>query len=387
MDLFAVELGVIPALLGLFTGIGQFFSGIAAFFFGWYADFHGVKKALIVTLILCICAFGIYSLAVYWWMVIFSIILLYISRATIIPFADIILVGTTEARSRATAIGFVRAFWAFVGSFAPIVAALTITAFGGINVEGIRPLFVISAFLNIFVLILVARFLKLDYPRLEMKRSFKQKMDIGSKINFFLQNFQEFLKEKNLKPYLLVNIIRRASNAISAPFIYLWMVNVKGADENILGTFGFLSLITWALLQLPAGIIADRIGRVKTFILLEAFRYIGTIWLILCPAPEQLIIVGILGACGLMLGTEGSGIGGVSFIPLMVLSWEAVPEDKRGRWHGIISFLSSFNILAALLAGIMWQAGLMVQVLIIPLILEACFALPLLLTVPETSRL
>jgi MFS family permease len=209
----------------------------------------------------------------------------------------------------------------------------------------------------------------------------------GLKVKSFFQDFQEVLKEKNLRRILLMNVIRRISMVMSSPFVYLWMVNVKSADPSILGIVGFLGLIVYALFQLPAGIIADKIGRKKAFILLESFRYIGTIWLIISPTPAQLIVAGILGACGLTSGAESSGIGGASFVPWMVLNWEIVPEEKRGRWYGIISFMSFLNIFVGLCAGVMWEAGLMVQVLILPLILEVCFVLPLLLTTPETHQL
>ena len=206
----------------------------------------------------------------------------------------------------------------------------------------------------------------------------------GLKVKSFFQDFQEVLEEKKLKRIFLMNIIRRISMVMGSPFVYLWMVNVKGADPNTLGILGFLGLIMFAFFQLPAGIIADKVGRKKAFILLESFRYIGTIWLIMCPTPSQLIIAGILGACGLTSGAESSGIGGASFLPWMVLNWEIVHEEKRGRWHGIISFMSFLNIFVGLCAGVMWEAGLMVQVLILPLILEVCFVLPLLFTTPET---
>ena len=385
VDLFAVALGISPTLLGSFVGIGQFLSAIASLFLGWCADSQGVKKVLIITLILFTCSLGMYGLAFCWLVIIPSIILFYIARNNVIPFADIILIGATEARSRATALSITRLFWALLSSFASIASSIVV-AFEGISANGIRPLFVESLFFNVLALFLVARFLRIDRQRSKTRDPIKQKMT-GLKVKSFFQDFQEVLKEKNLRRILLMNVIRRISMVMSSPFVYLWMVNVKSADPSILGIVGFLGLIVYALFQLPAGIIADKIGRKKAFILLESFRYIGTIWLIISPTPAQLIVAGILGACGLTSGAESSGIGGASFVPWMVLNWEIVPEEKRGRWHGIISFMSFLNIFVGLCAGVMWEAGLMVQVLILPLILEVCFVLPLLLTTPETHQL
>jgi MFS family permease len=387
VDLFAAALGVNPALLGLFNGIGQFLASIASLLFGWFADFYGVKKSLIVALILSIGAFGLYYLAVYWWMILVSIVIFGIARFTIVPFADMIFVGTTEMRCRAKAIGFARTFWAILNSFAPIVAASIVATFGGINVEGIRPLFAVSLFLNIPALVMVALLLRFHMPWLKKKNTAEQRLDNArSKLRGFVRDFKEMLDDKRLRRWLIINAVRRVSITLSIPFIPLWMVNVKGADPNILGKLGFLGIISWAMLATLAGMLADRIGRKKTFLLLDPFLYIGTFLLILAPKPEYLLLVGLLGAFGLHVGTEGTGIGGVGFLPLMVLSWEIVPEEKRGKWHGITSLTSILNLFSSALAGLMWQQGLMIQLLILPVILEVCFMMPLLIKTPEPEQ-
>ena len=138
VDLFAVELGISPTFLGSFVGIGQFLSAIVSLILGWYADYQGVEKVLIITLILFACSLGMYGLAFCWLVVIPSIVLFYIARNNIIPFADIILIRATEAHCRATTISITRLCWAVLSSFAPIIAASISIAFGGISANGIR---------------------------------------------------------------------------------------------------------------------------------------------------------------------------------------------------------------------------------------------------------
>ena len=100
------------------------------------------------------------------------------------------------------------------------------------------------------------------------------------------------------------------------------IVQVKGADPYILGILGTLSIVTSALLQIPMGRLADKIGRKKVFLILRPFSYLGNILLILAPSPEVLILLGVLGATGLM-----GGIGGVSFIPFITMYWESVSAE------------------------------------------------------------
>jgi len=64
--------------------------------------------------------------------------------------------------------------------------------------------------------------------------------------------------------------------------------------------------------------------------------------------------------------------------------WETVPAEKRGRWFG---FTGVFNILAvpaSILGGLMWQAGLMELVLILPVLIEVLIVIPLLIRIPDT---
>lgn len=83
------------------------------------------------------------------------------------------------------------------------------------------------------------------------------------------------------------------------------------------------------------------------------------------------------------MGTEGSGIGGLSFTPFTLMSWEMVPAEKRGRWHGIMNMFNVLSIPVTLLGGFLWQQGYMMQVLLIPIVLDVLI-MPVLLTVPET---
>jgi len=78
------------------------------------------------------------------------------------------------------------------------------------------------------------------------------------------------------------------------------------------------------------------------------------------------------------------GAGGVSFTPFITMHWEMVPGEKRGRWFGIEGLMSIMAIPATLLGGILWQYGFMTETLLLPIILEALFVIPILITVPDT---
>jgi MFS family permease len=136
------------------------------------------------------------------------------------------------------------------------------------------------------------------------------------------------------------------------------------------------------LLQIPAGKLADKIGRKKAFYLFRPFTYLGTLILILAPTPKYLILVGVLGCFGLFAG----GFSQVSFIPFITMNFEMVSEKKRGRWLGIIGLFGILSFPASMLGGIIWQQGLMKEVLLLPLLMEVLIAIPILHRIPDTLK-
>jgi hypothetical protein len=81
-----------------------------------------------------------------------------------------------------------------------------------------------------------------------------------------------------------------------------------------------------------------------------------------------------------------TGIGGISFTPFITMYWEMVPQEKRGRWFGIDGIVQASYIPATFLGGILWQQGFMVETLLLPILLEVLFVMPILLSVPETLK-
>jgi len=375
-QLYAVALGANPIELGSLTGIGGVANSMISAPTGWLIDKYGVKRMIIFGLILSAVVSGIYGCAVDWWFLIPAIILAQICMRMILPLTDIIFVETTKLEERALAMGFSRTIWAIPSVFAPMTAAVIIDRFGGINVQGIQPLYYIQLVSTAFVILFIIFVLEPQQARLVANRSKSVSRTI------LIEDFKEMFKgERWLKHWIIIMSLQAFIMSISAPFIPLWMVSVKGADSYLLGIIGTVGTVMSALLQIPTGRLADKIGRKKSFLLLCPFSYLGTILLILAPSSEYLIAVGILGATGAMMM---GGIGSVSFIPFITMFWESVPADRRGRWFGFTGIFSIFAVPASIIGGFMWQAGLMEFVLIFPVVIEVLIMIPMLSMIPDT---
>jgi len=317
----------------------------------------------------------IYGLANDWGTLIPAVILTQVMMRMIVPVLDIIFIGSINPKQRGVAMGFSRTIWAIPQIFVPIIAATIVSNFGGINTQGIRPLYFIQLVLGIIVLLFV--FFKLKTPP-----AMPTKEKGESEPRSFIQDLKDVFKGENwLKRWMVLMSVWMFGMRVSMPFIPLWMVS-KGADPYILGLMGTVGVLVSTFLQIPVGKLADKIGRKKTFYLLAPFGYLGTILLILTPDPRYLVLVGFLGGAGQVGG--GGGIGGVSFSPLITMNWEMVSAEKRGRWFGVRGIFMFLNVPASIIGGILWQQGYMIEVLLIPILLQVLIVIPILATVPDT---
>jgi len=258
-QLYTTALGADPVELGSLNSLGSVVNSFISVPMGWIVDKYGVKKVIAFGLGLSAVVSVIYGLAVNWWMLIPAIILTQIMQRMLNPLADVIFIGTTKPQQRATALAFSRTIWAIPSIFAPTVAAVIVAASGGINAQGIRPLYYIQLVLTISIFLFIALKLPVPTSHVNQKRDKEGLEEAG-----FIQGFRELFKgEKWLKRWLVVMIIRNFSMRIAGPFVPLWMVNFKGADPYILGIMGTLGTIMPVFFQIPAGRLADKIGRKK----------------------------------------------------------------------------------------------------------------------------
>lgn len=375
-QLYAVALGANPVELGSLESVGGVVSSAFSAPAGYLIDRFGVKRMLLLGLIFSALVALLYGCALNWWMLIPAIILMRISMLLIMPLTDIIIVGVTSSGRRALAMSLSRVIWAIPALFAPYFAATVVSIFGGINSEGIRPLYFIQLAASLIAVTLILIMLE----PLPVQKTFSHHMSLKLDL---IRGYRDLLRsERWLKHWLAALAVMRLGG-MSAPFIPLWIVQVKGADQQFLGLMGTLSVLAQILLQIPMGSLADRIGRKKVFLILRPILYAGTLMLIWAPNHAVLALAGILGAVGLMGPGGLSGIGGISFIPFITMYWENFPAEKRGMVQGISGLLDFIGSLASLLGGLLWSMGYREMVIILPLLADLLILVPVFMRIPE----
>ena len=132
-------------------------------------------------------------------------------------------------------------------------------------------------------------------------------------------------------------------------FIYLILQQKGGANSGFLPLFYVATAASYALFSIPAGLCADRFGRVSIF--LGGYAVLGGIYLLLLFMPT----VGLpaQAGCLLLLGIYYAGTEGV----LMAMASAAVPPEARASGLAVLATAIALGKMgSSLLFGWMWDA-------------------------------
>ncbi|UCH03188.1 MAG: MFS transporter, partial [Candidatus Bathyarchaeota archaeon] len=239
---------------------------------------------------------------------------------------------------------------------------LIVTYFGGLDsADGIRPLFLIQFILGIFVFALLA-------TQLQDVTFTRTKHEVGI-VSHFISIFRE-------SPVLLLLILRqcfvRFAWQIRIPFMGIYLVDVKGANQFILGLRGTVATAITIFFSIPAGYLAERVGRRRLAYFTRIFWWMGLILTIFTPQthPEYLIIASSLQSLNMVM-----------FIGWSAFTQEVVPLEVRGRWSGVSMLANGIvGVIAPIVGGVIWNLH-PDYIMWISLFCDAFIVLPLMLVI------
>ena len=251
-----------------------------------------------------------------------------------------------------------------MGMAGPMLGALLVTRFGGINVSSIRPLFFISLVGTIATFVLASTQLS--------NRSWGG--IAGGGFSLLRDLSQIFRQGRNLKRFLVIHSITFLPQGMIIPFTQVFAREVKGADQFILGAMVTGLALTPFLLGIPLGRLADRIGRKKVLYLIAPFFWASNLILIWAPSPVFLVTAGVL-----------QGFIYINLVVTGAMNFELVPPEQMGRWVGISRFFRMLMAaITAFLAGAIWDNIGPQYLFLIVVGLDIVIRIPLLMGMPET---
>jgi MFS family permease len=365
LSVYIVALGASATQLGIVNSIGMIIAGLFGPFTGWFMDRIGPKKIYLIGIALLAISYLTYGLAQNWVITIVAMIAYWLGFATSIHSCATICGNCLLNRDRATGMMICETVAAgLLGMAGPLFATWLVRECGGVNPTGIRPLFFCGLLITIGTFVIVLT----QLSSRKWTSTNEQRPNLSKDIS------QVFRSGTKLKRWIIVSTVTQLPIAMIFPFSQVFAYKVKAADEFTLGAMVTASALTSIIFAIPAGRLADRIGRKRVLYLTIPLFWISNIMLILAPSPVFLVIAGGLQGFHFI----GSPISGA-------MERELVHPEHMGKWIGINRFFRMIvGALLALSAGMIWDKIGPQYIFIAFVGIELLIRLPLLITVPET---
>jgi len=368
LSIYTIALGATATQLGIVNSAGMAIAGLVGPLIGWLIDRTGVKRIYLTGIFLLAISYLTYGLAQSWAIVIIAMTAYWLGNAGAGHSCSVICGNSLANEDRATGMSLCETFASgLLGIAAPMLGALLVATFGGVNVSGIRPLFFLCLAGTIATFLLILTQLS--------NRRWESPGDAG--LNFFKGIREVFKQGRNLKRWLVIASIGSLPMGMLLPFTQPFAHEVKGADQYVLGAMVTGFALVPLLFGIPAGRLADRIGRKKVLYLTIPLVWISSLILIWAPSSGFLVLAGIL-----------QGFYFVSGVIAGAMTFELVPPEQMGRWLGVSRFCRLLLAAGgAYLSGIIWDNVGPQYVFLTVIGLDLFIRIPLLIGMPETLDL
>ena len=368
LSIYTIALGATGTQLGIVNSVGMGAAALLSPFTGWLIDRIGTKRIYLVGIGLLAISFLTYGVAWSWPIIIVAMLAYWVGFTTTMNSCAVICGNSLAREDRVTAMSCCETLaLGLMGMAGPMLGALLVTTFGGLNVSGIRPLFFISlvgtvgSFVFLFTQLSDRRWGVLD----------------GSRPNLLRDLSQVFRQGQNLKRFLVIHSITFLPLGMVIPFTQVFAREVKGADQFILGAMVTGFALTPFLFGIPLGRLADRIGRKKVLYLIAPLFWASSLILIWAPSPLFLVVAGVL-----------QGFLNMNLVVTGAMNFELVPPEQMARWIGVSRcFRMLLAALTAYLAGVIWDNIGPQYLFLIIVGLDIIIRVPLLIGMPETLGL
>jgi len=255
-SIYISGLGADPIQLGLVNSFSSVAGTIISAPLGWLQDRYSLRKIFLAGVGMSFLVTLMFALANDWVMIIPAMILssLAVNVGSCLTICDVSLNNADRSACK----GICDGVFYLPSLLAPILAALIITNFGGISVQGIRPLYWISVVAGIVLLLFLLIYLQ------EIGR---QNPPSGS--GFFEGYREVFRKGSALKRWIAFSVVSSFSAGMIGPFTQLFVYEIKGGNQFIIGGMTTAALVIQVLFAASLGSFAGRVGRKKVYYITE----------------------------------------------------------------------------------------------------------------------
>lgn len=331
--LFLTSLGASPLILGYLNSLSGVVNTLLAIPTGVTADRVGIKKVLVFTMLLSVVSSFIFALSGSWEMAAVALILsgaVTILDRTVCP---MICGSTLPSAERLTGMGVCDTISFFPQLIAPVLGALMINYFGGMNATGIRPIFFIQTAFSLVAVAIVWFWFKNPSSQMGSGRG-----------NVFKDISAIFKEGKIIKRWLLLTLVAYFPWQV-AFYTPLFAAQVKGADAIIIGGMSAASTLVFVFFAIPLGRLSDTWGRKKVATVAASLMILSYIVLVWAPNTTWLLLAGFLFGFNMSFTQN-----------LIAIAVDLVPRERLGSWTGLQAFCRGFiGIASPIICGYLWS--------------------------------
>ena len=319
-------LGASTTVIGLFGTASDFLDAVYQYPGGWIADHLGRRRAFLIFITLAGVGYLVFLLSPSWPLLFIALAFTMAWQSMASP-AIFAVIGDSLPRER-RAMGFtLQSILKRVPIvIAPIIGGTLIVSWG--IVKGIHAGLVIALVLAAITLLLVSKInVTIEPPKVTNMRG-------------VWRSFHSALKR-----LLISDIIIRTCEGMTGVLTILYVTNVKGVSLAWYGTLIAIQMITSILVYLPAGKIADRIGR-KPFVIATFLSFaLFPLTVMVASSFALLVLAFIVG-----------GLREIGEPARKAMIVDFAQENVRARSVGLYYLVRSLSITpAALIGGLLWN--------------------------------
>ena len=366
-SIYTKALGADNIMIGMISSFSAFISMIVSMPVGYITDKYNLRHVLGVGMFLNIVMIGLYAFAQDWRWIFLAMAINPLTMALMFRSQQVIITNGLRDEDRATGMGLRMQIAMVLGLVSPVIAALLVDNFGGLTVNGIRPLY----YIRVIGLIITYSYVYLKVN--DVNPAIRPKSSSG-----FISDFREVLETggRKLKVMIIVGALGALVWSTLENFAFLYAAEHKGANAFILGLMPTCDTIAYILFSTTMNRLADTKGRKYAFIIVRPFLWLSFIVTILAPSPYWLLVAWFLRGIAMCTSAYNT------------LYMEMVPADQRGRWMGLSNTFSAMvRIGAPLLGGLLYDSSYPWLIFVVPLLIDMFLRIPILhLWVPETMK-
>jgi MFS family permease len=319
-------LGASTGVIGLFGTAEDFFDAVYQYPGGWMADRFGRRRAFLIFVAFASVGYLVYLLSPSWPFVFLGLAFVMAWQSMASP-AIFAIIGDALPRER-RAMGFtLQSILKRVPIvIAPIAGGVLISTLG--VVKGIHIALVITFALTLITMLLVSRINVMVKPL------------HATGIVGVWRTFHT-----GLKRLLISDVIIRTCEGMTGVITILYVTNVQHFTVKQYGTLVTMQMITSILVYIPAGKIADRVGR-KPFVIAT----------FLCFALFPLAIIAASSFALIVLAFVIGGLREIGEPARKAMIVDLAQENVRARSVGLYYLVRSLSITpAAAIGGLLWS--------------------------------